>query len=84
MDKSTSKVRIDEQKVKYRTRVTGLECDKHTNLGRHLLHEMVQTIYYTQDLLTCGGQMVDKFNVFHDGTRWVFEAEAIVNEPDAQ
>lgn len=82
MNRVSTKVRISETIVRYRTKITGEECTAGSHEARYLQHRMIQTLADTTSLLSCGPAIFEKLLMTHVDGHWVVELEACVEEPE--
>lgn len=80
MKKTFSKVRFDDRNFRWKTKLVSDQCIADSFEGRNVLADMLHAIASQPDLVSCGGQRFETLRVFHDGSCWVFEADAIVSK----
>jgi hypothetical protein len=79
--RKTTNVDIGNGKVRARTRIEGDACEQGTFEARHSQYTLLSAIGATPDLTACALVAFEKLTMYHNGTSWVVEAEAIVDDP---
>jgi hypothetical protein len=73
--------RISETHVRYGARIEGDECPPPpSHAARLAQYYMLRTLVDTPDLLNTGPVLFEKMTMVHNGTKWVVEIEALVEE----
>lgn len=81
MQRIVSRIALDDDgTVVHRTRLQTDECEPGTEICNFLQRRLFQTLSDSFELVSCGPAPFQKMKVFHDGSRWVLEAEATVRE----
>lgn len=80
MNLQRKSIRIGKGQVRHSTRVEGEDCEMGSLECWFHQQELLRSIVATPDLIFCGSSRAHKISIFHDGTRWVAQAEAVVNE----
>lgn len=76
--------KIGEDRVRYRTRLEdSVEVTEGSMEWIARQRAMLEAILHSPELTYCGMSRWHRMTMFHDGNRWVVEAEAILNEGDA-
>lgn len=78
MKRFVSEVKIGE-KIRYRTRIEDEESPPGSDEARIRQYDFMRSLLGQWTLVTCGMQMFQTLKVYHDGTRWIAEAEATVD-----
>lgn len=81
MNRRTNNVNIGEGKVRATVRLEGEECSQDTFEARFYQAQMLKVIHDSPALLECAMAPFQTLRMFHDGAKWVIEAEAIVDAP---
>lgn len=81
MQRTVSRIPMDDDgTVVHRTKIESPECDPGTELCNFHQRRLFQMISDRFELTSCGPAPFQKMRVYHDGSRWVLEAEATVRE----
>lgn len=80
MKRTSTKAAIGDNQTRHRTRLEGPDCVPGTHEARILQKSLLTYIAEDPSLAACGPSPFEKLVVFHDGQRWVAEAEAVVEE----
>ncbi len=81
MTRTTNNIPIGDGKIRARVRIEGDGCLLDTVEYRFAQFQMLEMISQQMELVHCALNTFQKLNMFHDGTRWVVECEAIVESP---
>lgn len=81
MDRFTSRVRIDDSRVRFITRLFGEPCEPGTRASRVEQRKLLEVMANDQSLTTTGDVAFQKMTFKHDGERWAVECEAVVDIP---
>lgn len=79
--RTVKRVVIAPNRVRYKIRLTHDECPKGTHEAMVRQFLFVQWLANNYDLLSCGPSRFETLKVYHDGSSWIAEAEAEVDEP---
>ena len=79
MKRFVTETKVGEHQIRYRTRIEDDPSNQGSDEARVRQYLFMQQLVNTWTLLTCGLQMFQTLRVFHSGTCWVGEAEAVVN-----
>lgn len=76
MHRFFTEVHIDEKTTKYRVRLEDVESEAQQVARRQ--SEFLMEVANQPELLTCGYARPQTVKFYHNGIRWVAEAEAVV------
>lgn len=75
------KTQVGQEYFRHRTVVETDPCVKGTLESRMIRHELLKYIAEDPFFSQCGGVDFEKCRIWHDGTRWTAEFEAVVMKP---
>lgn len=81
MNRKTNNVNIGEGQLRATVRLEGEMCDPDTFQYRYYQSEMLRVAHDSPALLECAMAPFQTLRMFHDGEKWIIEAEAIVDIP---
>ena len=84
LNKTVTKVRFDDSHWRWKNKIVSDPCVKNSIEGKMLLAHMFQTFIDQPQILSCGGESFDALKIYHDGTHWVIETEAVVRKESVQ
>jgi hypothetical protein len=79
MHRTSSRIPIQDDKIRYRVTIEGEEFSRGTQESRIEQFRLLMAIAEDPGLTACGMGDFHKLTMLHNGTRWVIEAEAIVD-----
>ena len=82
IDRVVKKTQLAPGLVRYRVIVTGEECPPNTNEARAHQGMFLSWLAENQHMTVCGYEPFRRLVITHNGTCWVAEAEAEVEEQD--
>lgn len=80
MKRIVSQARVGEHQIRHRTRIEDLPTPEGSEEARVRQFHFVQELAQNWSLLACGMQMFQRLSIYHSGSAWVAEAEAVVEE----
>lgn len=78
MKVSRTKIPVGTSEDRYRTVVETDLCTLNTLQSRVVRHELLRYIADDPSFSQCGGFDFQKAKIYHDGTKWIAEFEAVV------
>ena len=86
MNRICSNKRISETQIRYRSHIESDPCAPNSQESRIVQYHLLQSMVNMPDLLTCGPVVFETMRIFHSGTCWIADLEAIVEEqaPDGE
>lgn len=80
MNRTISEIKVGESQIRYRTRIEDDDSPANTPEARVRQHDFLKQLVNQWVLLSCGMQMFQTLKMYHDGERWICEAEALVDK----
>lgn len=80
MKKTSTRVPISAQCVRYRTTLETEPCSPGTQQAIIEQYRLLETIVERPDIITCGPSHFQTLTVFHNGVAWIAEAEATIEK----
>lgn len=77
MKRTLSSVNLGS-KTRHKVRIESDQCREPPSLTRLIQNQMIEHLANVPDLLVCGPEPFQKLSMYHDGDKWVIEAEAEV------
>lgn len=84
MEKTITKVRFDDHHWRWKNKIVSDSCVRDGIDGKMILAHLFQTFIEQPQILDCGGQGFAALKIYHDGTRWVVETEAVVRKESVE
>jgi hypothetical protein len=82
MQRTTSRTRVSDTQVRYRTTLESDECAEGTPTARFLQFELLRTLASDPSLTACGYSDFRTLRFEFRDTRWQVVCEALVNEKE--
>jgi hypothetical protein len=71
--------KMDDHQERIRVRIESDPCEKGSLLAREYKMSLLHNLAANPSLLQCGDQDFQTMKMFHNGDRWLIEAEALVD-----
>ena len=84
MQRIVTSTDLGEGRMRHRVHIESDECVLGSSMEEPIKQMMLQNFADNPSLLTCGMTPFQTLKMFHTGSIWVVEAEAIVERPNAQ
>ncbi|WNM70280.1 hypothetical protein [Myxococcus phage Mx1] len=78
MKRTYTKVPFSQEEVRHRVVVESDECIANTQHSRFIQFELLQGVASDPALTACGPSVFQTMKMYHDGSKWVVECEAIL------
>lgn len=76
MNRSVFHQKIGDDEVRTSIRIEGEDCSPNTFEYRWYQTTLLRMMAETPELLNCGMEAFQKLRMYHDGGKWIIEAEA--------
>ena len=77
MKRTVLRTVIGEDQERIRVRIETDECVPESQAAHFFVFELLRHLAEQPDLSACGMVPFQKLSIFHDGKRWIAEAEAV-------
>lgn len=78
MKRTVSETRLDESRIRYRTKIEDDDTGIGTEAAAWRQYYLLKELASQQNLLACGYAQFETLKMYHNGSRWVVELEATV------